>query len=153
MSKTVVPEILSKLEPYLEEIDKLYEAQPENSRLPTLPYTCDGKVNVRQITLAIGLRQSQEQHFFKKPELASVINAIARIQGLKPIGSRFLDDAADAVVTARLARISSDKNDLARTLAAKEAEIEALRAEVRSLKAKLQFFENTGLVIRTYEHS
>lgn len=149
MSKSVVPEILSRLETYLELIDKQYEAQQQDSRVPTLPFTVDGKVNVRQITQALGLRESQEQHFFKKPELASVVNAIARIQGLKPIGSRMLDDAADDVVTARLVRVSSDKNELARTLAAKEAEIEALKSEVRSLKARIDFFETTGLMIHT----
>jgi len=147
MTKSVVPEILSKLELYLEEIDKLYESQPENSRVPTLPHTSDGKVNVRQITLAIGLRQSQEQHFFKKPELASAVNAIATIQGLKKIGSRMLNDAQDDIVTARLARISNDKNELAKTLAAREAEIEALREKIKSLKARIDFFETTGLMV------
>jgi len=150
MTKSIVPEILAKLEPYLEDLDKKFEVQKNDIRIPTLPSTVDGKVNVRQISRELGLRESQEQHFYKKPELASVINAIALIQGLKPIGSRILNDAADAIVTARLARISTDKNDLARSLAAKEAEIEALRAEICILKAKLQFFEDTGLVIRTY---
>lgn len=147
MTKTIVPEILSKLELYLEEIDKLYESQSENSRVPTLPHTSDGKVNVRKITLAIGLRQSQEQHFFKKPELASAVNAIATIQGLKKIGSRMLDDAQDDIVTARLARVSNDKNELAKTLAAREAEIEALREKIKSLKARINFFETTGLMV------
>jgi hypothetical protein len=148
MSKTVVPFILSKLEPYLEALDIQYEAQVERKRLPTLPYTVDGKVNVREITLALGLRQSQEQHFYKKPELSSLINSIASIQGLKAIGSRAIADRADEVVSARLSRISHEKNDLARVLAEKEAEIETLRAEVSSLKAQIQFIETTGLFVR-----
>lgn len=148
MSKSILPEILSKLEPYLEEIDKQWEAQPEDSRRPTLPFTGDGKVNVRDITKAIGLRQSQEQHFFKKPEIASLVNALAKIQGIKPIGSRAVADQIDKVVSNKLSKVSSEKNDLARALAEKDGEIEALRAEVVSLKAKIEFIENTGLMIR-----
>jgi hypothetical protein len=148
MSKSILPEILSKLEPYLEEIDKQWEAQPEDNRHPTLPSTVDGKVNVRDITKAIGLRQSQEQHFFKKPEIASLVNALAKIQGIKPIGSRAVADQIDKVVSNKLSKVSSEKNDLARTLAEKDGEIEALRAEIASLKAKIEFIENTGLMIR-----
>lgn len=148
MSKSIVPEILAKLEPYLEELDKKFEAQSKDTRIPTLPFTVDGKVNVRQITYALGLRESQEQHFYKKPELAAVVNSIARVQGLKSIGSRILDEAADDVVVARIAKITADKNDFARTLAAKEAEIESLRAEIKVLKSKIEFIETTGLLIR-----
>jgi len=148
MSKSIVPEILAKLEPYLEELDIKYEAQPKDKRFPTLPFTVDGKVNVRQITHALGLRESQEQHFYKKPELAAVVNSIARVQGLKQIGSRMLEESADNVVISKIAKISAEKNDFARTLAAKEAEIESLRAEIKALKAKIEFIETTGLLIR-----
>ena len=80
MPKNVTPEILAKLEPYLEQLDASWGSQPEGLRQPTLPVTVDGKVNVRGIAKAIGLRLSQEQHFFRKPELAAPINSLAQVQ-------------------------------------------------------------------------
>lgn len=148
MSKSVVPDILAVLEPYLERLDIQWEGQPEGSRLPTLPHTSDGKVNVRELTLALGLRQTQEQHFYKKHELASAVNAIAVVQGLKTIGSRSIADRVDEVTSARLSKISHEKSDLARILAEKEAEIEALRSQVISLQTQIEFITTTGLLIK-----
>jgi len=149
MPKNITPEILAKLEPYLESLDASWESQPEGLRQPTLPVTVDGKVNVRDITKAIGLRQSQEQHFFRKPELASPINALAQVQGVKPIGSRLLADQHDKAAADRLARTATEKNDLARALAEKEAEIESLREENAMLFSRLAQIESTGTAIRT----
>lgn len=149
MPKNVTPEILEKLEPYLEQLDAFWESQPEGLRQPTLPVTVDGKVNVRGIAKAIGLRQSQEQHFFRKPELAAPINSLAQVQGVKLIGSRLLADQHDKAAADRLARTATEKNDLARALAEKEAEIEALREENAMLHARLDQIESTGTAIRT----
>lgn len=149
MVKNITPEILAKLEPYLEQLDASWEAQPDGLRQPTLPVTVDGKVNVRGIAKAIGLRQSQEQHFFRKPELAAPINSLAQVQGVKPIGSRVLADQHDKAVADRLARTAMEKNDLARALAEKEAEIESLREENTMLYARLAQIESTGTAIRT----
>lgn len=149
MPKSISPEILAKLEPYLEQLDQSWEAQPEGLRQPTLPVTVDGKVNVRAIAKAIGLRQSQEQHFFRKRELAAPINALAQIQQVKPIGSRLLSDRHDKASVDRLARIVTEKNDLARVLAEKEAEIETLREENAMLRSRLTQIESTGTAIRT----
>ncbi|HBU37309.1 MAG TPA: hypothetical protein DEB70_05830, partial [Planctomycetaceae bacterium] len=103
----------------------------------------------RGIAKAIGLRQSQEQHFFRKPELASPINALAQVQGVKPIGSRLLADQHDKSAADRLARTATEKNDLARALAEKEAEIEFLREENTMLLSQLAQIESTGTAIRT----
>ncbi|MBC17286.1 MAG: hypothetical protein CL942_09585 [Desulfovibrio sp.] len=149
MPKNITPEILAKLEPYLEQLDASWESQSEGLRQPTLPITVDGKVNVRGIAKAIGLRQSQEQHFFRKPELASPINALAQVQGVKPIGSRLLADQHDKSAADRLARTATEKNDLARALAEKEAEIEFLREENTMLLSQLAQIESTGTAIRT----
>lgn len=149
MPKSISPEILSRLEPYLEQLDQAWEGQPEGLRQPTLPITSDGKVNVRGIAKAIGLRQSQEQHFFKKPELAAPINSLAQVQGVKLIGSRILADHNDKAAADRLARTASEKNDLARALAEKEAEIESLREENAMLNARLTQIESVGTAIRT----
>jgi len=149
MPKNITPEILAKLEPFLEQLDVSWESQPEGLRQPTLPTTPDGKVNVRALVRAIGLRQSQEQHFFRKPELASLVNALAHVQGIKPIGSRLLSDQQDQAATDRLARTATEKNDIARALAEKEAEIEHLRQENAMLHARLAQIESTGTAIRT----
>lgn len=149
MPKNITPEILAKLEPYLEQLDQSWEAQPAGLRQPTLPITPDRKVNVRGIAKAIGLRQSQEQHFFRKPELAAPINSLAQIQGVKPIGSRVLADQHDKVAAGRLARTITEKNDLARALAEKEAEIESLREENSMLLLRLAQIESYGVTIRT----
>lgn len=149
MPKNITPEILAKLEPYLEQLDLSWEAQPEGLRQPTLPVTVDGKVNVRALAKAIALRQSQEQHFFRKPELAAPINSLAQVQGVKPIGSRVLADQHDKAAADRLARTATEKNDLARALAEKEAEIESLREENAMLLSRLAQIESTGIAIRT----
>jgi hypothetical protein len=58
-ARSIIPEILAKLEPYLELLDRQWESQAEGCRTPTLPHD-KGQVNVRAITKAVGLRQSQE---------------------------------------------------------------------------------------------
>jgi len=146
--KNITPEILALLEPYLESLDASWDSQPEGLRQPTLPVTVDGKVNVRAVAKAIGLRQSQEQHFFRKPELATPINALAQIQGVKPIGSRILVDHSDKAAADRLAIVATEKNDLARALAEKEAKIESLREENSMLYALLAQIESAGTALR-----
>lgn len=147
--KSIIPEILAVLEPYLERIDAAWEAQAEDRRRPTLPVTPDGKVNVRQLVRDLGLRETQEQHFFKHPELASLVNALALVQGVKPIGSRALEAATDKVVADRLRRVQTQSSDLARILAEKEAVIERQRREILSLREQLRLLEESGMVLRT----
>jgi hypothetical protein len=146
---SVAQEILAVLEPHLERLDIAWSAQPEGGREPTLPLTGDGKVNVRQLVRDLKLRETLEQHFYKKPDLAGPVNALARIQGVKPIGSRMLDDVADAGVRRRLGRDSETISDLRRSLAEREAAIVALREDNARLKARLGLVEETGLVFRT----
>jgi hypothetical protein len=106
-------------------------------------------VNVRAITKAVGLRQSQEQHFFKKPELALAINELARIQGLRGINSRELQDDGDRVHAARMQKVARHNTDLSRSLAEREAVIERQRREIEALRAQLALLEETGMAIRT----
>jgi len=145
---SIVPYISSLLEPYLERIDANWSAQPETARTPTLPHLDDGKVNVRAITLALGLKQTQEQHFFKQRQLASAVNAVAEIQGLKPIGSRALIDADDKVAAERIAAVSSERDELAKALAEALAAVEELRKKNASLSERLALRDETGLVFR-----
>jgi hypothetical protein len=147
-TRSIIPEILAKLEPYLELLDRQWESQAEECRTPTLPQD-KGQVNVRAITKAVGLRQSQEQHFFKKPELALAINELARIQGLRGINSRELQDAEDRVHASRMQKAVQHNTDLSRSLAEREAVIERQRREIEALRAQLALLEETGMAIRT----
>lgn len=146
--RSVVPNILERLEPYLERLELAWSAQAENSRRPTLPLTPDGKVNVRQLVRDLGLRETLEQHFFRKPELAGPVNALARVQGVKLIGSRMLDDVADEGVRRMLVRSSQELANLRKALAEREALIQSLRSELGRLKAGLGMLEETGMPLR-----
>jgi hypothetical protein len=144
----IAPEILAVLEPHLEKLDAAWSAQPDGDREATLPVTGDGKVNVRQLVRDIGLRETLEQHFYRKPELAGPVNALAQVQGVKPIGSRMLDDVADAGVRKRLGRDAETISDLRRALAERESLIVALRDENARLKERMSLVEETGMVFR-----
>jgi hypothetical protein len=146
--RSVVPSILEKLEPHLERLELAWSSQPEHDRAPTLPLTLEGKVNVRQLVRDLGLRESLEQHFFRKPELAGPVNALAKVQGVKPIGSRLLDDVADAGVRKRLGRDADTISELRKALAEREALVVSLREENSRLKARLELVEETGLMFR-----
>ena len=145
---SIVPQILAKLEPWLEQRIAEFNALPEQHREPTLPSTHEGKINVRELTVALGLKRSQEQHFFNHAELRMLINVAAEAQGLAAIGSRTQGDADDEAVRKRIARVSGDRNDLARTLAEREAVIEAQRREIESLRERLRLRDESGMVFR-----
>jgi hypothetical protein len=147
-ARSILPEIQVKLEPYLELLDRQWESQAEGSRTPTLPHD-KGQVNVRAITKALGLRQSQEQHFFKKCELALAINELAKVQGLRGINSRQLQNAEDRVHAERMHKVVQHNTDLSRSLGEREAVIERQRREIEALRAQLAMLEDTGMAIRT----
>lgn len=145
---TVIPEILGLLEPYLEARLAEYATMPE-PREPTLPATSEGKVNVRALTLALGLKVTQEQHFYKSPELQRVVNAAAEAQGLAPIGSRAQLNAEDTVVKAKLDRARAEASDYAKALAEREAVIQRQRLYIASLEEQLRIRNETGMILRT----
>lgn len=147
--KSILPEILQKLEPWLETADANWHAAPEDRRVPTLPITPDRKVNVRELVRLIGLKQSQEQHFFKKPELAAVVNAVADVQGVGRIGSRALEDAEDDAARKRIRLLNHTNSDLSKTLAEQEAIISEQRRVIDQLRAQLGLLEETGMTMRT----
>lgn len=144
-----LPELEALVSERLSDLDEEFERQPPANRNPTLPLTEDGKVNVRAFTVDVcGLPRSAEQHFFKKPTLAALVNAAAMRQGVNPIGSRMLSDVADRGVRDRIARIKGERDDHARTLAEREAVIERLRRENASLRERLRLVEETGMLMR-----
>lgn len=62
---SIIPEILEKLEPWLETRMAEFQSQSEIHREPNLPSTVEGKINVRELTLAfnIGGRHTKVQLF------------------------------------------------------------------------------------------
>lgn len=150
MPRPILETLLPLVGERLEMLDAAWEGQPEDGRRPTLPMTDDGKVNVRAFAVEVcGLPQSQEQHFYKKPELAALVNAVAVRQGVKPIGARALTDVIDKAAKDRLGRAQSDRDDLARTLAEREALIERQRRTIAALNEQLRLLGDTGMVLRT----
>lgn len=146
MTRSVVPQLLQKLEPYLEERAAAWE---EGGRFaPSLPTTSEGKVNVRGLVKALGLPVHQEQHFFKHPELRVLVNAVAEEQGLRPIGSRNEQDDVDAAVGARIKREAKRTSDLGKLVAEQAATIEWQRRQILSLREQLRIVEETGQIVR-----
>lgn len=146
--RSITSDLLAALEPWLDAQMAKWLGQPEASRFPTLPVTVDNKVNVREITRALGLAQSKEQHFFKKPELRCAINAAAEQQGLLGIGSRMQMEVAEQAVVDRMDRIQRGAADLSRILAEREALIERQRAEIATLKEQLRLRSEIGMELR-----
>ncbi|WP_244486922.1 hypothetical protein [Aurantimonas sp. Leaf443] len=137
------------LEPYLERCHAAWTAMPLGARVPTLPSTDDGKVNVRALTLALGLKRHREQHFYNHAELTGLVNSIAEAQGLRGIKSRNQAETEDVEIADRIARVQKERGDLARLLAEREAVIERQRREIAALREQLRLLEETGMVVRT----
>ena len=146
MSRSVVPAILAKLEPFLVLRARDWELGERVD--PTLPCTPDGKVNVRGIVKLLGLPVQQEQHFFKKVEIRTLVNSVAEEQGLKPIGARGEQDDADAVVLNRMKLDSRRNGELGKLVAEQAATIEWQRREIASLREHLRIVEETGQIVR-----
>ncbi|MEH3119629.1 MAG: hypothetical protein PGN25_19115 [Methylorubrum populi] len=117
MSKSVLPEIRAAMEPWLAACIVAWQAQPVATREPTLPTTRDGKVNVKGVGRALGLRESQVQHLFRYAELRAALNAVAVEQGLKPIGTRSEADEVDKAVAARLKQVEARSGELSKVVA------------------------------------
>ncbi|MEO9632588.1 MAG: hypothetical protein ABJG14_19340 [Sulfitobacter sp.] len=136
--KSVLPELLELLEAYIDKCAAEWEGVPSFQRKPTLPTTRDGKVNVRRLVKELGLRSSQEQHFFNKKELKDLINLEAENQGILPIGSRALDDEAAEAVKGRLSRMSSMNKKANEELVEALRQVDRLTEEKRSLQLEVE---------------
>ena len=137
------------MEPWLAGRIEAWQSQVAADREPTLPSTRDGKVNVRGVAQALGLKPSQEQHFFRHAELRTALNAVAGEQGLKAIGSHAEADEMDKVVAARLKQVQARSNDLSKVVAEQAATIERQRREIQGYRAQLGLLEEVGQTLRT----
>lgn len=161
---SVIPQVRTRLEAYLDGLEAAYQAQPEATRTPTLPATPDGKVNVRAVAQAIDLKQTQEKYLYERDELTSLINLVAEGQGLLPIGSRLLQDAGDKAIKERLARqaqtaradaqaaveATAIQDELLEKVRELSADNERLSAENLRLRAMLDAMDQ-GLLIRVQD--
>lgn len=123
---SVIPQVRERLEQYLDELQRRYVMQDPERRVATMPATTDGKVNVRAIANAIGLRETQEKYLYERPELSSLVNLLAEGQGLAPIGARTMQDAVDRAAKAK-AQIQAQR---LRTVALASVEAQAQRDEL-----------------------
>lgn len=147
-NKSILPELLPLLETYLDQRMAEWQAQPSEKRTPTLPSTRDGKVNVRDLTLELGLKRHQEQHFFKHAELRAAVNAAADAQGLAQIASRGETDEKDAALGKLIKKRTTDLSELQKVCAEQAATIEMLRGKLASWEEKFKLRDETGMIFR-----
>ncbi len=157
---SIIPAVKERLEAYLDELETAYQSQPDGKRIATLPATNDGKVNVRALAHAIGLKQTQEKYLFERDELTSLINLVAEGQALLPIGARTLE-VADKALKERLAQQAKAAREDAQAAAEARAaeqrlleelgaaltEIETLKAENTRLNAQLELI-HAGMYVQ-----
>lgn len=157
---TIIPTVKAALEDYLERMQSAFLGRPEEQRVPTLPATPDGKVNVRALAQAIELKQTQEKYLYERQELTSLINLVAEGQGLLPIGARLLVDASDKALKDRMARTAqsakasaqaaveaqSATGELLEKLRDVVLENESLKAENLRLRARLDSIQSGMMV-------
>jgi hypothetical protein len=153
---SVIPGIRARLEEWLDHQEAAYLTQPDEQRHPTLPLCPDGKINVRAVAQAIQLKPTQEKYLFERKELADLINCVAEGQGVLTIGSRINQSEADKEIKQRLILQSksmqaasqsaveaiSAHQELLGRIQALSTELEASKAEVERLRARLQAVEN-----------
>lgn len=148
---TASPEILAKLEPYLENCMTEWNALPEDRRKPNLPND-KGKINVSELVTLLGFKAHYRQYFNREdPQLRTLVNVAAEKQGLDPIRSQDDTDADDEAVRKKIQRISAERNELSTSAAEREAVIERQRREIASLRAQLGLRDDTGMLMRKGE--
>jgi hypothetical protein len=157
---SVIPAVKERLEIHLDKLETAYQSQPEGKRIATLPATNDGKVNVRALAQAIGLKQTQEKYLYEREELTSLINLVAEGQALLPIGARTMEVADKALKERLVQQAKTAKEDaqaatearaaeqrLLDELSAALTEIEMLKAENMRLNAQLELI-HAGMYVQ-----
>jgi hypothetical protein len=160
------------LEDYLDGKDAAWAQQndPKQRRVPTLPQTSDGKVNVRELARELQefaierggdpslVPDSAWQYFYKHDSLAKVVDIIAEEQGLAKIASRTRDEAKDGAVDAKMSRLSEGLKRQSEGHAQSKVRVTQLerdlaeaRAEIERLRERLRIMQRTGLIVRAGE--
>ena len=147
---SVIPLVKERLERYLEIVETAYLAQPKSNRKPTLPHTTDFKANVAAIAAALEppLTDGQSKYLHRHDELKNLVNLVAEGQGLRPIGARTQEDAADEALKARLVmQAKSSKEDAQAAVEAKAREA-ALTMELQKALHLIADLEDENMRLR-----
>ncbi|SCY65640.1 hypothetical protein [Microvirga guangxiensis] len=158
------------LESYLDGKDAAWTQQDTSKerRVPTLPQTSDGKVNVRALARELQefaiergedanrVPDSAWQYFYKHEPLAEMVDLIASEQGLAKIASRTRDDAKDDASSEKISRLNKCLKGQAEGHAQSRVRVTQLerdlanaRAENDRLRERLGIMQRTGLIVRT----
>lgn len=146
---SVIPDIRSRLEAYLEKQENAYLQQPEATRRATLPSTPDGKVNVRAIREAIGLKPTQEKYLYERRELCELVNIVAEGQDLLPIGSRLTQEAGDKAIKTRLIQESRRASEASQAVVEAQAAQAELLERLQSVNGELESIKSENNRLRT----
>lgn len=136
---SVIPEIKARLESYLDERGIAYQQQINGSRKATLQTTPDGKVNVRALAVAIGLKTTQEKYLYERQELTELVNMAAENQGLLPIGARLGRDTGGKTINCPV------QSDILDQLKAIKKELETVKAENTRLRTRIETLTSVPL--------
>jgi|UPI000835CE74 hypothetical protein len=161
-----IKELVDLLRSFLDGKDAEWEQQSADPsrRRPTLPVTKEGKINVRGLVRelqilgldrGVDVRQSAFQYFYDRSELADEVNVIARVQGVREIGSRSTAQLSKAGSDGKLARANAELKRQSEGHLVSNARVQALeqelavaKAEIRRLQARIDFARSTGIMPR-----
>lgn len=146
---SVIPDIKARLESYLEEQQSAYLNQSETARKATLPQTADGKVNVRAIAQAIGLKTTQEKYLYERQELSDLVNLVAEGQDLLPIGSRLTQEAGDKAIKTRLIQESRRASEASQAVVEAQAAQAELLERLQNVNGELEAIKAENNRLRT----
>lgn len=144
-----IPKVTVDLTEYLNRCQEAFNAQPENAKLPTLPVTGDGKVNVAAVAQAIGLTENQRKYLHERPELSQLINLVCDGQGILPIGSRLVQSAADQALRERLIKQSKTAQEASQAAVEVGSALQAALDKVRELADELEAVKAQNTRLRT----
>lgn len=144
---SVIPKVLADLTDYLNKRQEEFEAQPEDSKKPTLPLTA-GKVNVHAVALAIDLRETQEKYLYERPELTELINLACDGQGVLPIGSRLIQSAADKALKDRLLKQSKAVQEASQSAVEAHGALQAALDRISELSGELEAVKAQNIRLR-----
>ncbi len=150
---SVIPKVTAALTEYLNRCHHMFDAQPNDSRKPTLPVTPDGKVNVRAVAKAIGLTESQEKYLYERAELTQLINLVCDGQGVLPIGSRVTQSAADKALKERLIKQSKAAQEASQAAVEADGALQAALNRVRELSDELEDVKAQNIRLRAQVES
>lgn len=140
---TVVETWKPRLEAWLSDRETAYRSQRGQNRVPTLPVTNDGMINVVEVARAIGCPRT---YLYNYEPLSTLLDLFAEGQGLQPTGAR-TQGHGDQAVQQRMATVARGaKVDAQAAIEAKATLQGALKqiAELQKEKERLRL-ENLSL--------